>query len=335
MLRRIEQGRKGLTGMRTLSSIWTKSHHADVDIAREAELERTRELAQRLEKATRELKRMRRMLTRRTRLSELDFETAPIPISSISRPCHCSAYNDAGDPGSVPGGYRQATMRMSRSSATATAASVAGAALYDWEGRRLDGRMRSAPGRMSLQEPRKINLAPGGRIAQTVERDLHRHIWNDEKPLLVWRIKIVDFDAIQNAAGLPPLPTLRERPRHREGPPPLDTKRDVSGMRSIAQREVEQPSSVVFGAFAVHTELPPVVSKRVYPSLPPPARQSKRSISPNPPLQSQRGICPTPSHRQTGADDRAASAGHEVREHRAVRERQTTRRDLDCQCVCM
>lgn len=96
-------------------------------------------------------------------------------------------------------------------------------------------------------ENEKINIAPGGRIAQAVERDPHRHIWNDGKPLFVWRIKIVDYDAIRNAAHLPPLPTLHERPWHREGPPPLDTSWMLLGYSRSRREKWNNPRLLSLG----------------------------------------------------------------------------------------
>ncbi|RYP50098.1 hypothetical protein DL768_004302 [Monosporascus sp. mg162] len=102
-----------------------------------------------------------------------------------------------------------------------------------------------------------IHLAPGGRIAQTVEQDTDPYIWNNDKPIHSWRVQVVDFEKVKDVARLPPLPSLSERPSRRGGPPPLDSKSDNSGFLSVAHREAEHPSPVPFGTFAVMAKLPP------------------------------------------------------------------------------
>ncbi|KAK4108550.1 hypothetical protein N656DRAFT_784059 [Canariomyces notabilis] len=187
------------------------------------------------------------------------------------------------------------------------------------------------------EQNKEINVAPGGRIAQTVERDpdRHRDVWND-KPIQVWRVKIVDFDIVREASGLPSLPRLKpeERLRRRDPLPSLDKTVDNSGLASVAQREAEHPSAVPFGVFAVRDTLPPVggASSASATSAPtirnrggPGAGESATSL----PAVSNRGGGGERRNRQALADPRPTRA------RRADRERKVARRGEGCLCVCM
>jgi hypothetical protein len=189
------------------------------------------------------------------------------------------------------------------------------------------------------EQNKEINVAPGGRIAQTVERDpdRHRDVWND-KPIQVWRVKIVDFDIVREASGLPSLPRLKpeERLRRRDPLPSLDKTVDNSGLASVAQREAEHPSAVPFGVFAVKDTLPPVggASSASAASVRTTIRNrgggsrgggSDTSL----PAVSNRGGGAQRRSRQTLTDPRPARA------RRADRERKVARRGAECLCVCM
>ncbi|KAK0701325.1 hypothetical protein B0H67DRAFT_595842 [Lasiosphaeris hirsuta] len=160
---------------------------------------------------------------------------------------------------------------------------------------------------------RTINVAPGGRIAQTVERDPDRLIWNNKKPIRVWRVKIVDYDVVRDTSGLLSLPRLKERPQRREGPPSLDKSLDTSGLLSVANSEAKQPSSVPFGVFAGEHTLPPV-----------------RPVSTVPTTSKHNGVNGTAS-RQARVEARAVRARREARQREVEREADSA----ECQCGCM